>query len=137
MSSVCLANERRRRRRRRREREIISIALLACRCHRALMIEMLERWVHLHLPNRQSRKKKKDLSSTIFLLRAHLFIIQSCPLLINNMPIVVSSTHLASALTPVTNAHQFSSFFSRRRRRRRRKSIVSPFSFSSLSFAVG
>ena len=115
------------------EEEIISMALLACRCHRALMIEMEERWVHLHLPGGSSRerekkrkKEKKDLSSTISLrLRPHLFIIQSCPLLVNNMPIVVSSAHLASALI-------------RRLLRRREDEDRSVVLFLvSLSFAVG
>lgn len=102
MSSVCTAKE--------EDEEIISLALLACRCHRALMIEMLERWVHLHLPSsRQSRKRKKNEKrlikhSPLFVFSGctSLFIIQSCPLLINNMPIVVSSAHLASALTHPT-----------------------------------
>ena len=103
MSSVCTAKEE-------EDEEIISLALLACRCHRALMIEMLERWVHLHLPSsRQSRKRKKNEKrlikhSPLFVFSGctSLFIIQSCPLLINNMPIVVSSAHLASALTHPT-----------------------------------
>ena len=92
------------------DEEIISIALHLLACT-PLPSSVNDRDVIKMGPSASARqtaqktrkKKKKDLSSTIFLLRRlHLFIIQSCPLLINNMPIVVSSTHLASALTPRT-----------------------------------
>lgn len=47
------------RKNKKKKRSYPMLCLLACRCHQALMIEMLERWVHLHLPSRQSRKRKK------------------------------------------------------------------------------
>jgi hypothetical protein len=60
----------------------------------------------------QKKKKRPIINHFSSSSTAHLFIIQSCPLLINNMPIVVSSTHLASALTPPNIVSSIFRFFS-------------------------